>query len=85
MNSIKRYAGFLWMLLAPAITGLLIWQAADKVNKAAPAIRSNVMLQWGIILFIFIPICTGLFVFGWYAVKGYYNRLPESSAALEEE
>jgi hypothetical protein len=76
MNQVKRFAGIVWMLLAPAVVAFLVWQAADKISNAAAAARANVMLQWGIILLIFLPICTGLAIFGWYSLKGYYDRAP---------
>ena len=36
-------------------------------------------IQWGVFVGVFIPIAIGLTVFGWYAFKGEYDRLPESS------
>jgi heme/copper-type cytochrome/quinol oxidase subunit 2 len=84
MNAIKKYLGIIWMLLAPAVVIFMAWQAVDKVGKAAEAAKSNVTLQWVIILFIFIPICAGLFIFGWYSFKGYYNQLPQSSAEITD-
>lgn len=35
-----------------------------------------------IIIGIFTPIAVGLMVFGWYAIKGEYDQLPESSKDL---
>lgn len=84
MNSVKKYLGIVWMLLAPAIILFLFWQAADKIGKATEATRSNVTLQWVIILIVFLPICIGLLIFGYYAVKGYYDHLPESSAEITD-
>ena len=84
MNALKKALGFVWILLAPAVVVFLIWQAADKIGKAAEATKANVILQWSIILIIFFPICIGLFIFGYYAVKGYYDHLPESSAEITD-
>lgn len=84
MNAIKKLLGIVWMLLAPAIIGFLFWQAADKIGEASDATRSNVTLQWSIILIIFLPICIGFFIFGYYAIKGYYEHLPESSAEITD-
>lgn len=78
MNSLKRYLGIVWMLLAPAIIVFLFWQAIDKINMATDITRANVTLQWSIILIIFFPICVGLAIFGSYSFKGYYNQLPIS-------
>jgi len=84
MNALKRFLGIIWMLLAPALVGFMFWQAAEKISKASAATKSNVTLQWVIILFIFIPICIGLLIFGYYSVKGYYDHLPESSAEITD-
>ena len=75
--------GLVWMLLGPAIIIFLFMQAVDKIGEAAEGIaRTNTTLQWAIIILIFIPICTGLVIFGNYAWKGEYDHLPESSAEL---
>ncbi len=84
MNTIKKYLGIIWILLAPAIVGFLIWQAADKIGNATEATKANVTLQWSIILIIFFPICIGLVIFGYYALKGYFEHLPESSAEITD-
>lgn len=79
MNALKRFLGIIWMLLAPGLVAFMAWQASDKISKATAATKSNVTLQWVIILFIFIPICVGLLIFGFYSFKGYYDQLPERS------
>ncbi len=84
MNAVKKFLGIIWMLLAPVIVGFLFWQAADKISKATEATRSNITLQWSIILIIFIPICLGLLIFGYYSFKGYYDHLPESSQEITD-
>jgi hypothetical protein len=84
MNALKRLLGVLWMALSPAIVGFLFWQASEKISNASAITRSNVTLQWSIILIIFFPICIGLLIFGFYSVKGYYDHLPESSAEITD-
>jgi hypothetical protein len=84
MNTIKRTLGMLWMVLAPSIVVFLGWQASHKISMATEATKANVTLQWVIILFIFLPICIGLLIFGYYSFKGYYEHLPESSADLTD-
>jgi hypothetical protein len=84
MNAVKKYLGVLWMLLSPSIMVFLFWQAADKIGKATELTKSNVTLQWSIILIIFLPICVGFLIFGYYAYKGYYEHLPESSAEITD-
>jgi len=84
MNAIKRFLGILWMVLSPAIVLFLAWQASDKISHASAATKSNVTLQWTIILIIFTPICIGLVIFGYYSLKGAYDHLPESSAEITD-
>lgn len=81
MNSIKRYAGLLWMIMGPVAIFYLIKTAAEEITKK-PVIDTKI--QWIVFVAIFIPIAIGLMVFGWYAFKGEYDRLPESSAELED-
>jgi hypothetical protein len=83
MNTIKKILGLVWMFLAPAMIWFLTSQAIQKITKATSLTRSNVTLQWVIILTIFTPICIGFFIFGKYAFKGEYDQLPSSSKDLE--
>lgn len=77
MNGLKRALGLLWILLGPAAIIMMFMQAIEKTRLAAEgAAKTNTALQWGIILFIFIPIGAGLVIFGWYALKGEYDHLP---------
>jgi hypothetical protein len=84
MNTIKKILGIVWMLLAPVVVAFLAWQAMEKIGEAAAATKANVTLQWTIILIIFIPICAGLFIFGRYSYKGYYNQLPQNSEEITD-
>jgi hypothetical protein len=78
MNALKKGLGLFWMLLGPASIIFMFIQALDKVGLAAEGVaKTNTALQWGIILFIFIPISAGLVIFGYYAYKGEYDKLPE--------
>jgi Na+/H+-dicarboxylate symporter len=83
MNTIKKILGLVWMSLAPAIIWFLVAQAVQKIGVSTTLTRSNVTLQWVIILTIFTPICVGFFIFGYYAFKGEYDQLPTSSKDLE--
>ncbi len=84
MNTVKKLLGYIWMSLAPIIIAFLVYEASKKIGHATATLRSNVILQWSIILLIFIPICIGFFIFGWYASKDEYAQLPESSQDLSE-
>jgi hypothetical protein len=83
MNVLKRILGVAWIIMGPVIILFLFMQAADKIAAAAEGIaRTNTTLQWSIIIIIFIPICAGLMIFGYYGLKGEYDRLPEHSDDL---
>jgi hypothetical protein len=77
MNNLKKILGLVWILLGPVSIMFLFMQAFEKVGLAAAGVdKTNTALQWGIILFIFIPISAGLVIFGYYAYKGEYDKLP---------
>ena len=83
MNTVKKLLGYVWMLIAPCIILFLVYEAYDKISKATAVTRSNVILQWVIILLIFTPICVGFFIFGSYASKGEYDHLPAASSEID--
>jgi purine-cytosine permease-like protein len=81
MNNIKRFAGVLWILIGPLAIYYLINTAISEIAKK-PVIEIKV--QWIVFVVVFIPIAIGLMIFGFYALKGEYDHLPESSAELED-
>lgn len=81
MNRIKRLAGIIWMVLGPlAIYYLVKTALAEIARNPLPDIK----IQWAVFVIIFIPIVIGLVVFGWFAFRGEYDHLPESSSELED-
>lgn len=97
MNSIKKILGIAWMFTAPAVIYFMLSEAlkandkalskiaaavTDTARNAAQLGKTNTNLQWGIIITIFVPVMVGLFIFGYYGLKGEYNHLPESSAEV---
>ena len=81
MNTIKRKMGFLWMLLAPVVIILLVSGALINIDGTGTK-DINQPIPWIIIITIFTPIPIGLFIFGYYCVKGEYDKLPESSVEI---
>ena len=79
MNTIKRFLGILWIIIAPLAIFYLVKTAVNEITKK-PEIDTKV--QWGVFILVFIPIAIGLVIFGYYAWKGEYDRLPESSKEL---
>ena len=76
MNKIKQVLGPVWMSLSILLVVFRIYQAVLKVSATAPGVaRTNTLLQWVIILLVFIPICTGLFIFGKYAMEKEFEKL----------
>lgn len=74
MKALKRILGIVWILLAPTSLVLMVIQMIEKIGLAESGIdRMNTSLQWGIILFIFIPVAIGLLIFGVYSLKGEYD------------
>ena len=81
MNTIKRFAGIVWILMGPAAIFYLIKTASEEITKK-PVLDTKI--QWIVFVVIFIPIAIGLMMFGWYALKGEYHKIPKSSAELED-
>ncbi len=71
MNALKRILGFVWFLAGPSVLGYLLYEAMKK--NSLPTSTSNDMLQWAIIIGIFIPIAIGFMIFGYYSIKGEYD------------
>ena len=73
MNSIKKYFGIVWILLAVASIVLLIMNAIQNINQNG-SLDINKPLPWLIIIIVFIPIAIGLILFGWFAYKDEYKN-----------
>lgn len=82
MNKIKKIMGFVWMLIAPVIIYFLVSSAVHNISIGGKK-EINQPLPWIIIITIFTPIAIGLIIFGYYAMKGEYDHLPESSDELD--
>lgn len=65
--------------MGPFAIFYLIKTASEEITKK-PVIDTKI--QWVVFVVIFIPIAIGLMIFGWYALKGEYDRLPKSSKEL---
>jgi predicted Na+-dependent transporter len=80
MNQIKRAFGIVWMILGPLAIYFLVQTALSEISKK-PVIDTKI--QWAVFVVIFIPIAIGLVIFGYYAFKGEYDHLPESSSEID--
>ena len=81
MNTIKKIMGIVWMLLAPVLIYFLIVGALHNINSTGTK-DINKPIPWIIIIGVFTPIAIGLMIFGYYAVKGEYDHLPENSKEI---
>lgn len=94
MNVVKRAFGIVWLLLSPAALYFIVSNALATVGKAnkaiaaaanetakaaAEAAKANTILQWSIIVVIFLPIAAGLVIFGMYALQGEYDNKPAAN------
>ena len=82
MNYIKKYLGIIWLLIAPAVIFFLASGAMKYIDLKGTKDINNPVI-WIIIITIFTPIAIGLMIFGWYALNGEYDHLPESSKEIE--
>ena len=78
MNQVKKIMGVLWMLIAPLVIYFLVMGAIHNINSNGVK-DINKPVPWIIIIGIFTPIAVGLFIFGYYAFKGEYSKLPAAS------
>ncbi|CAN5524840.1 hypothetical protein BH11BAC3_BH11BAC3_38440 [soil metagenome] len=81
MNQLKRIMGVVWMILAPVIIYFLLRGAFVNIDGNGTK-DINKPIPWIIIITIFAPIAIGMVIFGYYALKGEYDHLPESSDEL---
>jgi hypothetical protein len=81
MNTLKRFLGIIWLLLAPVVIYFLVSGAITHIDPVGKKDINNPVI-WVIIIAIFTPIAIGLMIFGWYAFRGEYDSLPEKSSQL---
>lgn len=81
MSEVKKILGLIWLILGPAVIFFLIYGAITYIDPKGTKDINNPAI-WVIIIAIFTPIAIGLMIFGWYSLKGEYNRLAEKSSEL---
>ena len=82
MKNIKKILGVCWLLLAPAIIYMLVYGAVTHIDPTGNKDINNPVI-WIIIILIFTPVAIGLMIFGIYALKGEYDKLPGKSEDFE--
>lgn len=78
MENLRKLLGIVWIALAITTIIFLLQSAAHNIKPNATK-DINKPLPWIIIISVFIPIATGLALFGWYALKGEYNKAVNNS------
>lgn len=81
MNKIKRILGLVLMLIGPVVIYFLVHGAIVNIDPEGGKEIHNPVI-WIIIISIFTPISIGLVIFGWYAWKGDYDKLPARSSEI---
>jgi predicted Na+-dependent transporter len=81
MNSLKRFAGIIWILIGPFAIYYLVKTAMNEINKK-PVMDTKI--QWSVFIIVFLPIVIGIIIFGYYALKGEYDSLPGSSTEISD-
>ena len=81
MNAFKRYFGIIFLIIAPFIIYELVNGAISNIDTAGKKDINNPII-WIMIIAIFTPIAIGLVIFGWYAFRGEYDRIPTKSKEL---
>ncbi len=76
MNTTKKYAGLIWMLLGPLAIYYLVKTASGEIEKKP---MLDTWIQWGVFTIVALPIAAGMVIFGYYAWQGEYDHLPEES------
>ncbi len=72
MNTIKKYLGLVWIIIAIGAIILLIKTALENI-QADGKLEINQPMPWIIIISIFTPIAIGMALFGYYAFKDEYK------------
>lgn len=83
MNHIKRFLGLVWLALGPLVIYFLVSGAIANIDPTGTK-DINKPIPWIIIIAIFTPIAIGLMIFGFYALKGEYDKLPQSSKDIKD-
>lgn len=81
MNTIKKYLGLLWIVIAVSTYSILLKTSIEQINAKPVA---DTIIQWSIFAIIFLPIAIGMVIFGWLAWKGAYEQLPVSSEEVND-
>jgi hypothetical protein len=72
MNNIKRLMGVIWIITSLAAIWFLFSRAGAELG--AEKVTPDKKIFWYSILPVYVPLMLGLTLFGWYALKGEYDK-----------
>ena len=75
MNAVKKFSGIVWILLSLAAIWFLFTRAGAELSAAN--VKPDKKIFWYSILPVYVPLMLGLALFGYYALKGEYDRLED--------
>lgn len=75
MNTIKRLAGIVWIVISLAAIWFLFTRAGAELS--GDKVTPDKKIFWYTILPVYTPLMLGMALFGWYALKGEYDRVAE--------
>lgn len=75
MNAIKKISGIVCIALSLAAIWFLITRAGAELSVAN--VKPDKKIFWYSILPVYVPLMLGLALFGWYALKGEYDRITD--------
>lgn len=73
MNAVKRLIGIVWIILALAAIWFLFTRATAELSAAT--VTPDKKIFWYTILPVYTPLMLGMALFGYYALKGEYDRI----------
>lgn len=73
MNAVKRLIGIVWIALALAAIWFLFTRAMAELSAAT--VTPDKKIFWYTILPVYTPLMLGMALFGYYALKGEYDRI----------
>ncbi|HLX93894.1 MAG TPA: hypothetical protein VKR32_19555 [Puia sp.] len=71
MNTLRRFAGILWIIAGPCAIYYLVSTAVSEISKKPV---TDTKIQWIVFVVVFLPIAFGMVIFGIYAMKGEYDK-----------
>jgi hypothetical protein len=76
MNAFKKFAGLICIVLSIAAVWFLFSRAIAELSVTN--VKPDKKIFWYSILPVYTPLMFGLALFGWYALKGEYDKIVDA-------